>query len=106
MRSCLLAGTKLVKLSRKGRNQLLCDCDCDCMQAEDSSFDGFYGRRGKNAAEGRANRSSSCKAIVEKKNLIVVFFEKGRDACPTTYSICQACVMREKSESVRRPFSA
>jgi len=45
------------------------------MQAEDSSFDGFYGRRGKNAAEGRANRSSSCEAI-EKKNLIVVFFEK------------------------------
>ena len=66
-----------MKLSRKGRNQLLCDCDCDCdcMQAEDSSFDGFYGRRGKNAAEGRANRSSSCEAI-EKKNLIVVFFEK------------------------------
>ena len=62
-----------MKLSRKGRNQLL--CDCDCMQAEDSSFDGFYGRRGKNAAEGRANRSSSCEAI-EKKNLIVVFFEK------------------------------
>ena len=95
-----------MKLSRKGRNQLL--CDCDCRQAEDSSFDGFYGRRGKNAAEGRANRSSSCEAI-EKKNLIVVFFEKMtkcRDACPTTYSICQACVMREKSESVRRPFSA